>query len=51
MIKRSKRYKALQNKATATQTHNLAEAVALVKESKSKFDETVELHLRLSINT
>ncbi len=47
MVKRSKRYQELQTKVDAEKSYSLQEAVDLLKEvSTTKFDETVEIHLR-----
>ena len=47
MVKRSKRYQDLQEKVDAEKSYSPQEAVDLLKEvSTTKFDETVEIHLR-----
>ena len=47
MVKRSKRYTALQEKVDVEKSYSPQEAVDLLKEvSNVKFDETVEIHLR-----
>lgn len=51
MPKHSKRYAALQGKVERTKNYQPAEALALVKEcSNAKFDETVEVHLRMGVD-
>ena len=51
MPKHSKRYGALQGKVERTMNYQPAEAHALVKEcSNAKFDETVEVHLRMGVD-
>jgi len=48
---RSKRYRAAIERIDRTRHYPPAEAVALLKESAgTKFDETVELHIRLGVN-
>lgn len=50
-MKRSKRYNAALAGFDKTQTYDVAEAVKHVKElSSAKFDETVELHIRLGVD-
>jgi len=51
MPKRGKRYKALLEKYDKTKEYSIREAVKLVKElATAKFDETIELHMRLGID-
>lgn len=51
MPKRGKRYKALLEKYDKTKEYSINEAVKLVKElATAKFDETIELHMRLGID-
>ncbi|HEY7257341.1 MAG TPA: 50S ribosomal protein L1, partial [Solirubrobacterales bacterium] len=46
-----KRYRQQYGKVQRTQAYPPAEAIALIKETASaKFDETVELHIRLGVN-
>ena len=48
---RGKRYRAAYDKVDRDKTYDPAEAVALLKETAgAKFDETVELHIRLGVN-
>jgi large subunit ribosomal protein L1 len=48
---RGKRYGAAYEKVDRERNHTPAEAIALVKETATaKFDETVEVHLRLGVN-
>src|SRR5262245_3463324 len=48
---RGKRYRAAHDKIDRTKAYDPAEAVALIKETAgAKFDETVELHIRLGVN-
>lgn len=51
MSKHSKRFAALQGKVDRTKNYMPAEALTLVKElSNAKFDETVEVHLRMGVD-
>lgn len=51
MPKHSKRYTALHGKVDRMRTYAPAEALGLVKEmSTAKFDETVEVHLRMGVD-
>lgn len=51
MPKHSKRFAALQGKVDRTKAYAPAEALGLVKElSTAKFDETVEVHLRMGVD-
>ncbi len=51
MAKQSKRFRALQAKATGSQTLTLEAAVAKVKEfATTKFDQSVEIHMRLGVD-
>ena len=51
MAKHSKRFAALQGKVDRTKNYLPAEALGLVKEcSNAKFDETVEVHLRMGVD-
>lgn len=51
MSKHSKRYRALQEKVNRTQAYAPSEALALVKTTaNAKFDETVEVHLRMGVD-
>lgn len=50
MKQRSKRYKTFKDKIKTTAHYDLKQAIALVKEEKAKFDQSVELHIRLGIN-
>lgn len=48
---RSKRFKQLNQNADKSKSYSAAEAVALVKKNATaKFDETIELHIRLGID-
>ena len=49
---RGKRYRAAFDKIDRTHAYPPAEAVALVKETAegTKFDETIEVHMRLGVN-
>lgn len=50
-MKRSKRYSAVAEKREKAQVYDIAEAVKKVKEmSSAKFDESVELHIRLGVD-
>jgi large subunit ribosomal protein L1 len=50
-MSRGKRYRAAHEKVDRTTAYPPAEAVHLIKETASaKFDETVELHIRLGVN-
>ncbi len=54
MKKRSKRYKEITQKIDKDKLYSLDEAIGIVKETtkaKVKFDETVELSIRLGIDT
>jgi large subunit ribosomal protein L1 len=49
---RGKKYRAISEKIDRTKTYPVDEAVKLVKENKvAKFDESVEVHTKLSIDT
>lgn len=51
MAKRGKRYKELMEKFDRTKLYDPKSALALIKElSNVKFDETVELHVKLGVN-
>lgn len=51
MPKHSKRFVELQNKVDRTKNYTPAEAIDLVKAcSNAKFDETVEIHLRMGVD-
>lgn len=51
-MKRGKKYRAVAEKVEANKKYTIAEAIALAKESKTaKFDESVEVHIRLAIDT
>lgn len=51
MPKHSRRFAALQGKVDRTKNYAPAEALTLVKElSNAKFDETVEVHLRMGVD-
>ncbi len=51
MVKRSKRYEALEKKVVADETLELDAAVALLKDcANTKFDQTVEVHMRLGVD-
>lgn len=51
MPKHSKRYDELKAKVDRTRQYPMAEAIALIRETASaKFDETVEMHLKLGAN-
>lgn len=49
-MKHSKRYRALAEKRDPSRVYSLAEALALLKESPTKFDAGVELHVKLGID-
>lgn len=52
MPNHGKRYRALSEKVDAKKSYSVEEATALMKElASAKFDETVEAHLRLGIDT
>ncbi|MBC8388449.1 MAG: 50S ribosomal protein L1 [Actinobacteria bacterium] len=47
----SKKYKAITEKINKDKTYTLEEAISFIKENPlTKFDETIELHVRLGIN-
>ncbi len=51
MAQHSKRYRALQEKVDRTQSYSPSEGLALVKQTATaKFDETVEVHLRMGVD-
>lgn len=50
MSKRSKRYQSAKKKLTTATAYPLAEALAALREDPTKFDATVELHIRLGID-
>ena len=51
MAKRGKKYRAALEKVDRKRTYAPAEAIALAKEtSQTKFDSTVEIHIRLGID-
>lgn len=51
MPKHSKRYEELKGKVDRNKQYTMTEAIALVREvSNAKFDETVEMHLKLGVN-
>lgn len=51
MAKKSKRYSAIMESFDKTQTYDVAEAVKNVKSfANAKFDETVEMHIRLGVD-
>jgi large subunit ribosomal protein L1 len=51
MVKRSKRYQAISKQAPAKEVLSLDAAVALLKKfANTKFDQTVEIHIRLRID-
>ncbi|EKE01208.1 MAG: 50S ribosomal protein L1 [uncultured bacterium] len=50
MPKRSKRYTTVAKKIDAKKSYSVAEAVALLKEAPTKFDSSIELHVRLGID-
>ncbi|WP_456080270.1 50S ribosomal protein L1 [Mogibacterium diversum] len=51
MSKKSKRYSAIMESFDKTQTYDVAEAVKNVKSfANAKFDETVEMHIRLGVD-
>ena len=50
MPKRSKRYNAVAKKITANKSYNSTEAIAFLKEAPTKFDSSIELHVRLGID-
>ena len=51
MPKHSKRFAALQSKVDNTKSYQPNEAIALVREcANAKFDETVEVHLRMGVD-
>ena len=51
MAKRGKNYRASAEKFDRAQLHEVKEAMNLVTEtSKAKFDETVEVHIRLGVD-
>ena len=52
MAKRGKKYLESKNSYDATQEYELNEALEIVEKSaKAKFDETVELHLKLGVDS
>ena len=52
MVKQSKRFKAMAEKATGITAVPLEEAVALLKQfNTTKFDQSVEIHMRLGIDS
>lgn len=50
MPKRSKRYQAVATKISADKSYSIAEAIAFLKEAPTKFDSSIELHVRLGID-
>lgn len=51
MVKRSKRYRELESKAASDEPLSLKEAVGRLKQfGNTKFDQTVEIHMRLGID-
>ena len=51
MPKHGKRYRAVESKVERGRSYSVDEAAVLVKElATAKFDETVEIHLRLGID-
>ncbi len=49
--KHGKRFRALAEKVDSSHLYAPAEAMALAKEASAKFDETVEVHFRLGVDT
>ncbi len=49
--KRSKRYLAVKAMVDATKTYSIDEAIALIKQMGTKFDQSIEVHLRTAIDT
>ncbi|MBU0670813.1 MAG: 50S ribosomal protein L1 [Patescibacteria group bacterium] len=49
-MKRSKRYKLALDKIDKSKKYSLEEALKLIKEDKVKFDQGVEIHVRLGID-
>ncbi|MBU4369715.1 50S ribosomal protein L1 [Patescibacteria group bacterium] len=48
---RSKKYQTIKEKINKDKTYTLEEAISFIKENPlTKFDETIELHIRLGIN-
>lgn len=50
MIKRSKRYTTFKDKVKAAAHYDVQQAIVLIKGETAKFDQSVELHVRLGIN-
>ena len=50
MTKTSKRLREIRKKITGNAPYDLASAISLAKDAPTKFDASIELHLKLSID-
>ncbi|KKP80318.1 MAG: 50S ribosomal protein L1 [Candidatus Moranbacteria bacterium RIFOXYA12_FULL_35_19] len=51
-MKRSKKYRAVEEKIDRNKVYSLEEAVKIVKENKiAKFDESIEIHIKTNVDT
>src|SRR3989338_9049056 len=49
---RSKRYRAMRDKIDKNKAYTLLEAITLIKsQSKARFDESLELHIKLGVDS